>query len=50
MQNVVLQGLAEMWRQGAGGIHCENMAGPYSQIGCGVFVQGDDVSVVQAFR
>jgi hypothetical protein len=50
VQNVVLQGLAQMWRQGAGGIHYENMAGNYTQVGCGVFVQGDDVSVVQAFR
>jgi uncharacterized protein YkwD len=50
VQNVILQGLGQMWRQGAGGIHYENMAGNYTQIGCGVFVQGDDVSVVQAFR
>jgi uncharacterized protein YkwD len=50
VQNVVLQGLSQMWDQGTGGVHHDNMAGNYSQIGCGVFVQGDDVSVVQAFR
>jgi uncharacterized protein YkwD len=50
VQNIVLQGLTQMWQQGAGGVHYENMAGNYSQIGCGVFAQGDDVSVVQAFR
>jgi len=26
------------------------MTGPYREAGCGVFVNGDDVSVVQAFR
>jgi hypothetical protein len=50
VENVVVQGLAQMWRQGAGGIHYENMTGDYRQVGCGVFVQGEDVSVVQAFR
>jgi hypothetical protein len=50
VHNIVVQGLAQMWGQGVGGPHYENMAGNYSQIGCGVFVQGDDVSVVQAFR
>lgn len=50
VQNVVLQGLAQMWAQGKGGVHYDNMAGPYTLIGCGVFVQGGDVSVVQAFR
>jgi len=26
------------------------MTGPYREAGCGVFVNGEDVSVVQAFR
>jgi uncharacterized protein YkwD len=50
VQNVIVQGLSQMWQQGEGSPHYENMAGRYRQIGCGVFVQGDDVSVVQAFR
>jgi hypothetical protein len=47
---VVEQGLAGMWAEGRGGGHHENMRGPYSEIGCGVFVNGNEVTVVQAFR
>jgi hypothetical protein len=39
-----------MWAEGRGGGHHENMRGPYSEIGCGVFVNGNEVTVVQAFR
>jgi hypothetical protein len=40
------------WHVGRGtwGGHHENMRGPYSEIGCGVFVNGNEVTVVQAFR
>lgn len=47
---VVEQGLAGMWAEGRGGGHHENMRGPYTEIGCGVFVNGNEVTVVQAFR
>ena len=39
-----------MWAEGRGGGHYDNLAGRYTQVGCGVFVDGDLVTVVQAFR
>lgn len=50
VHDIIGQGLANMWQQGAGGIHYTNMTGNYGEVGCGIFVNGDDVSVVQAFR
>ena len=32
------------------GGHYDNIAGPYTQVGSGVFVNGNEVTVVQAFR
>ena len=39
-----------MWREGPGGEHYDIMVDNYHQIGCGVFVQGNDVAVLEAFR
>ena len=47
---VIQQGLAMMWAEGPGGGHYENMRGPYTQLGCGVFVNGNEITVVQNFR
>jgi hypothetical protein len=47
---VVEQSLAEMWREGPGGEHYDIMIAGYGQVGCGVFVQGDRVAVLEAFR
>jgi len=47
---IVEDGLALMWAEGAKGGHYHNMTGPYSELGCGVFVNGDEVTVVQAFH
>jgi hypothetical protein len=40
VRSVIHDGLAVMWGEGPGGGHYENMRGPYSQLGCGVFVSG----------
>lgn len=50
VRNVIAGGLDDMWKQGATGVHYRNLIGPYALIGCGIFVQGDEVTVVQAFR
>jgi len=42
--------LALMWAEGRGGGHYENMRGPYTQVGCGIFINGNEITVVQAFR
>ncbi len=47
---VVEKSLAEMWSEGPGGEHYDIMADNYHQVGCGVFVQGNDVAVLEAFR
>jgi uncharacterized protein YkwD len=50
VHTVIQQGLTQMWAEGAGGGHYENMRGRYSQLGCGVFVNGNEITVVQDFR
>jgi uncharacterized protein YkwD len=50
VHGVVQQGLALMWAEGPGGAHYENMRGPFTQLGCGVFVNGNEITVVQDFR
>ena len=47
---VIKNGLAAMWAEGPGGGHYENIRGPYSQLGCGVFVNGKEITVVQNFQ
>lgn len=50
VESVVRRGLEDMWRQGAGGTHYQNIVGGFTETGCGIFVNGDEVTVVQAFR
>lgn len=50
VQRVVRLGLADMWKQGEGGAHYRNLVGHYTEVGCGIFANGDEVTVVQAFR
>jgi hypothetical protein len=47
---VVQKGLAQMWQVGPGGEHYEIIAGAYTQVGCGIFVNGSEVTVTQDFR
>jgi hypothetical protein len=47
---VVQQGLAAVWAEGPGGGHFEHIRGNFSQVGCGIFVRNDEVTVVRAFR
>ena len=50
VRNVVEEGLATMWKEGPGGTHYVNVVGNYSEIGCGIYVSGGEVTVEQAFR
>ena len=50
VHQVIQNGLAMMWNEGPGGGHYENMRGPYTQLGCGIFVNGSEITVVQDFR
>lgn len=47
---VVERGLSQMWQVGPGGEHYDIMSGDYTEIGCGIFVTGGEVTVAQDFR
>ena len=44
VNEVIRQGLAQMWAEGPGGSHYQIMIGRYSQVGCGIFVNGSEIS------
>ena len=50
VHGVMQAGLALMWAEGPGGGHYDNMTGDYTKIGCGIAVNGDQVTVVQDFK
>lgn len=50
VESVVRRGLDDMWKQGRRGSHYRNLVGNFTETGCGIFVNGDEVTVVQAFR
>jgi hypothetical protein len=50
IDDVITQGMATMWAEGAGGSHYQVLTGNYTQVGCGVFISGGEVSVSQDFR
>jgi hypothetical protein len=51
VEAIVRQGVATMWGEGPGGIHFDTITGPYTEIGCGIFVAPDgEVTVSQDFR
>ena len=44
------QGLQIMWEEGPSGGHYRNMVARRSEIGCGIFVNRGEVTIVQEFR
>ena len=50
IRDVLEKGFAEMWAAGPSGEHYDILAGPYSEVGCGFFVSGNEVSSAQDFR
>jgi len=44
------QGLEMMWDEGPSGGHYRNMVAHRSEIGCGIFVNRGEVTIVQEFR
>ena len=50
VHDVIKTGLAQMWAAGPSGEHYEVLSGPYTQVGCGVYVNGKEVSVAQDYR
>lgn len=50
VRSVIRDGLAQMWQVGPQGEHYRILAGLYTEVGCGVFVNDGEVTVVQDFR
>jgi cysteine-rich secretory family protein len=50
VRGVIQRGLAQMWQVGPGGEHYDIMAGDFSEIGCGIAINGAEVTVTQDFR
>ena len=50
VQTVIQRGLAQMWEVGPGGEHYDIMVGGFTEIGCGIAVNGSEVTVTQDFR
>lgn len=50
VQSVIRQGIAGFWAEGTGGGHYKNLTGMYTQVGCGVFVNNGEITIVQDFR
>jgi uncharacterized protein YkwD len=50
VHRVIEQGLALMWSEGPDGEHIRILAGPYTQLGCGLSINSNGVTVAQDFR
>ena len=50
VNEVIRQGLATMWAEGPTGSHYQILTGNYQNVGCGIFLSGNEVSVSQDFR
>ena len=47
---VIKRGLSVMWEVGPGGEHYDIMAGPFTEIGCGISINNGEITVTQDFR
>ena len=50
VREVVRKGLAMQWAEGSGGGHYDNMLRDHTEVGCGIAVINDEVTVTQDFR
>ncbi len=50
IQEAMRQSIARFYAEGPSGGHYQNLEGPYTQVGCGVFVGSGLITFVQDFR
>jgi uncharacterized protein YkwD len=50
VQQLMKEGVAAYVAEGLAGGHYQNLMGPYTQLGCGVYASGSLVTIVQDFR
>ena len=48
-KTVVAQCVRAFYEEGAGGGHYENLMGDYAFVGCGIYQEGDAITIVQDF-
>jgi uncharacterized protein YkwD len=49
VREVIHQGIEGMFAEGPGGGHHDNLTGPFAAVGCGIFVEKDEVTVAWDF-
>jgi uncharacterized protein YkwD len=49
VQSTIAACLEAFYDEGPGGGHYENLMGNYASVGCGVYLQGDAITIVQDF-
>jgi len=50
VQGIVAQAIQSFFSEGPGGGHYENIVGPYTQIGCGIYIDSNGITIVQDLR
>jgi len=50
VNDVIHQGMELMWAEGPSGSHYQVLTGKYTQVGCGIYLNGNEVNVSQDFR
>ena len=49
--SLITAALAAFWAEGPGGVHHDNMRDPrWRRVGCGIHIEGDQVTLAQEFR
>jgi hypothetical protein len=50
VQGIVARAIAPFYGEGPGGGHYENIVGPFTQLGCRIYVDTNGMTVIQDFR
>ncbi len=50
VQSIIAQAIASFYGEGPGGGHYENIVGPFTQLGCGIYVDTNGMTIIQDFH
>lgn len=50
VQGIVAAAIQSFYNEGPGGGHYENIVGPYTVIGCGIYIDGNGITIAEDFR
>ena len=50
VQGIIAQAIASFYSEGPGGGHYENIVGPFTQLGCGVYADDNGMTIIQDFQ